>query len=157
MPPLFTSHLAQQLAKRSTLDVREGVDNAAVEPGQAWVAPGNRHMIVTREGDQVRLGINSDPPENSCRPSVDVLFSAMAEVYGAHTLAVVLTGMGNDGYRGAGAIHEAGGRILAQDRSTSVVWGMPSFIANNGLADRVLPLDFIAPELLRRLDLLRND
>jgi len=157
MPPLFTSHLAQQLSKRSNVEVREGEDHAVVLPGQAWVAPGNRHMEVMRVGDEVRLRITMDPPENSCRPSVDVLFRSLAEVYGPSTLAVVLTGMGNDGYRGAREIHGSGGRILAQDRDTSVVWGMPSFIANNGLADRVLPLDEIATELLRRLDLLRPD
>ncbi|HYC33214.1 MAG TPA: CheB methylesterase domain-containing protein, partial [Gemmatimonadales bacterium] len=89
-------------------------------------------------------------PENSCRPAADVLFRSVASAYGAGVLAVVLTGMGQDGLRGATVVREAGGRILAQDEASSVVWGMPGFVAQAGLADRVLPLDQLGPEIVRR-------
>jgi two-component system chemotaxis response regulator CheB len=95
--------------------------------------------------------LNQDPPENSCRPAVDVLFRSVARAYGPNCLAVVLTGMGQDGLRGCEAIREAGGQILAQDEATSVVWGMPGYVARAGLADRVLPLSMIAPEIVRRV------
>jgi len=91
------------------------------------------------------------PPENSCRPAVDVLFRSVAEVYKPHVLAVEMTGMGQDGLRGCQHIREAGGQILAQDQASSVVWGMPGFVANAGLADKVLPLDQLGGEILRRV------
>jgi two-component system chemotaxis response regulator CheB len=108
-------------------------------------------MIVVRDGLQVRTQVHRDPPENSCRPAADVLFRSVARAYGRNTLAVVLTGMGQDGLRGCEAIHEAGGQILAQDEATSVVWGMPGYVAQAGLADRVLPISLIGDEILRRV------
>ena len=151
MPPLFTSLLADRLTKVSPLTVAEGVAGARLEPGRVFIAPGSHHMVVEQTGDQIRLGIHDGPPENSCRPAVDVLFRSVAEVYGAATLAVVLTGMGEDGLRGARQIHAAGGRILAQDEATSVVWGMPGAVTRAGVVDRVLPLDAVAPEIVRHV------
>ena len=108
-------------------------------------------MIVVREGTQVRTRVHQDPPENSCRPAVDVLLRSVAQTFGPHCLAVILTGMGQDGLRGCEAIREAGGQVLAQDEATSVVWGMPGYVARAGLADRVLPLSLIGDEIVRRV------
>jgi two-component system chemotaxis response regulator CheB len=108
-------------------------------------------MIVVRDGTQVRILTHQDPPENSCRPAVDVLFRSVAKVFGAHSLSVVMTGMGQDGLRGCELLREAGGQILAQDEATSVVWGMPGYVAGAGLADRILPLSMIGDEIVRRV------
>jgi two-component system chemotaxis response regulator CheB len=94
--------------------------------------------------------LHQDPPENSCRPAVDVLLRSVAQAYGPATLTVIMTGMGQDGLRGCQLLREAGGQILAQDEASSVVWGMPGFVARAGLADRVLPLAMIADEMVRR-------
>ena len=110
-------------------------------------------MIVVRDGLQVRLLLHLDPPENSCRPAVDVLFRSVAKTFGPNALAVILTGMGQDGLRGCEAIREAGGQVLAQDEATSVVWGMPGCVARAGLADRVLPISLIVDEIMRRVQL----
>ena len=95
--------------------------------------------------------LNQDPPENSCRPAADVLFRSVAQAFGPSALAVVLTGMGQDGLRGCEAIRAAGGQIVVQDEATSVVWGMPGAVARAGLADRVLPLGMVAGEIIRRV------
>ncbi|HCF30265.1 MAG TPA: chemotaxis response regulator protein-glutamate methylesterase, partial [Cyanobacteria bacterium UBA11049] len=151
MPPMFTKLLAERLASKCEIRVDEAFAGALLEPGRAWIAPGNFHAIVERDGQVVRIGINQEPPENSCRPSVDVLFRSIAQVYGAKALAVVLTGMGQDGLRGCECIREVGGQILVQDRASSVVWGMPGFVANAGLADRVISLDQMAGEIISRV------
>ncbi len=151
MPPMFTKLLAERLTSKCEIRVDEAFAGALLEPGRAWIAPGNFHAIVERDGKAVRIGINQEPPENSCRPSVDVLFRSIAQVYGAKALAVVLTGMGQDGLRGCEYIREVGGQILVQDRASSVVWGMPSFVANAGLADRVVSLDQMAGEIISRV------
>lgn len=151
MPPTFTRFLAERLDKESALTVREAVDGEAVQPGQVLIAPGDFHLTVERRALSPRICLTQSPPENSCRPAVDVLFRSVARVYGAGTLAVVMTGMGNDGLRGSQAIHEAGGSIVAQDEATSVVWGMPGYIAQAGLASRILPVEEIGGEIVRRV------
>jgi two-component system chemotaxis response regulator CheB len=151
MPPMFTRLLAERLSAEFSLRVQEGNMGSVLEPGQAWIAPGDYHMIVVREGTQVRTRVHQDPPENSCRPAVDVLLRSVAQTYGPHSLTVILTGMGQDGLRGCESVREAGGQILAQDEVTSVVWGMPGYVARAGLADRVLPLSLIGDEILRRV------
>jgi two-component system chemotaxis response regulator CheB len=150
MPPVFTKFLADRLASTSRLAVREGEEGGLVEPGVVWVAPGNYHMVLRRDGEQVRLSLNQAPPENSCRPAVDPLFRSAAELYGNRVLGLVLTGMGQDGLIGASAIRTAGGLVLAQDEATSVVWGMPGAVVTGGLADQVLPLERMAAELTQR-------
>jgi len=150
MPPLFTKLLAERLDRESTLHVVEGAAGMAVEPNVVYVAPGDYHMTVSGRAPGTRLVTNQDPPENSCRPAVDVLFRSVASVYGSHALAVVLTGMGKDGLRGSEVLCEAGSEVLAQDEASSVVWGMPGFVARAGLASAVLPLKDIAPEITRR-------
>lgn len=149
MPVLFTKLLADRLGQICRLTVREGVSGALVEPGQVWIAPGDQHMIAQRVGASVRLQLHQGPMENSCRPSVDVMFRSVAESYRAKSLAVILTGMGQDGLLGCQQIRERGGRILAQDEASSVVWGMPRAVVRAGLADRVLPLSEIAQEMIR--------
>jgi two-component system, chemotaxis family, protein-glutamate methylesterase/glutaminase len=151
MPPGFTRMLAERLDSLSPLRVREGIDGELLKPGEVWIAPGGRHMAVEACRDGVRLRLNDAPPENSCRPAVDVLFRSVATGYGAKVLGVVLTGMGQDGLRGAQAICSAGGRVLAQDEATSVVWGMPGAVASAGLPEKILPLQDLAPEIIRRL------
>ncbi len=151
MPPMFTRLLAERLTAEHRLKAQEGVSGAELHPGEVWVAPGNHHMIVVRNGTQTRLLLHQDPPENSCRPAVDVLFRSAAKVFGSGVLAVVLTGMGQDGLRGCEAIREAGGQIIVQDEATSVVWGMPGFVARAGLADRVLPLQRLGDEIVQRV------
>jgi two-component system chemotaxis response regulator CheB len=108
-------------------------------------------MLVLRDGERVILALHQDPPENSCRPAADVLFRSAARTYGPHVLAVVMTGMGQDGYRGCVAVKEAGGQVIVQDEASSVVWGMPGSVARSGLADRVLPLAQVAGEIVRRV------
>lgn len=154
MPAVFTRLLAQRLDAKTALRVGEGHEGTILEPGAAWIAPGGFHMEVVRARGATTLHLTEGPPENSCRPAVDPLFRSVAKLYGARTLAVVLTGMGQDGLRGAEQIREGGGQILAQDEATSVVWGMPGAVAP--LADRVLPLDQLGLEILRRIGVGRG-
>jgi two-component system, chemotaxis family, protein-glutamate methylesterase/glutaminase len=151
MPPLFTRLLAERLDAKLHLHVHEAAGGEQLDPGHAWLAPGDHHMVVARNGHHAVLELNQEPPVNSCRPSIDVLFHSVATVFGAHALAVVLTGMGSDGLRGCEAIHHAGGRILVQDEASSVVWGMPKCVANAGIADDVLSLDDLGPKIIHRL------
>jgi two-component system chemotaxis response regulator CheB len=151
MPPMFTRLLAERLSAQFPIRVQEGSSGSVLQPGQAWIAPGDHHMIVVRDNQQVRVLLHQDPPENSCRPAVDVLLRSVAKAFGPNSLTAILTGMGQDGLRGCEAVREAGGQILAQDEATSVVWGMPGYVARAGLADRVLPLSLIADEILRRV------
>jgi two-component system chemotaxis response regulator CheB len=151
MPPMFTRLLAERMSAQFPIPMQEGSSGTILEPGHAWIAPGDHHMIVVRDGTKVRLMLNQEPPENSCRPATDVLLRSVAKVFGSNSLAVILTGMGKDGMRGCEAIREVGGQILAQDEATSVVWGMPGYVARAGLADRVLPLSLISDEIMRRV------
>jgi two-component system chemotaxis response regulator CheB len=150
MPPTFTRLLAQRLDGRSALEVREAQDGDVVRPGQVLVAPGDFHLRLLRGGRGVVARLDQGTPENFCRPSVDVLFRSAAQVYGAGCLAMVLTGMGTDGARGAGDIVAAGGQVVVQDQATSVVWGMPGAVAQAGLASELLPLSDVASALERR-------
>ncbi len=140
MPPHFTKALSDSVGSKSRLKVVEAVEGCRLEKGTVWIAPGGSHMRVVKRKSGYELVLNSDEPENSCRPSVDVLFRSVAEAFGSKVLAVVLTGMGQDGLAGAEAIRRAGGSVFVQDEASSVVWGMPGAIAKAGLADRILPL-----------------
>jgi len=151
MPPMFTKILAERLDAGSPLHVVEARDGDEIRAGGVWIAPGGLHMIVERSGLGPRIRTNQDPPENSCRPSVEPLFRSVATVYGEHVLAAVLTGMGSDGLRGSEQIRRRGGQVLAQDEATSVVWGMPGFVAKAGLADAILPLQALPAAILDRV------
>jgi two-component system chemotaxis response regulator CheB len=151
MPPFFTKLLAERLASKSSIKIQEGVAGEKLNPGEAWVAPGNFHMVLEEKNRVVTLQMNQDAPENSCRPAVDVLFRSVAKIYGPRVLSVILTGMGQDGLIGCEHIINAGGRTIVQDENTSVVWGMPGFVAKAGLAEKILPLNEIGQEIIRRV------
>ena len=150
MPPIFTTLLASRLSSKCALPVRECRPGELLEPGCIWIAPGDFHMVVQEEGGRVRLQTNQGPRENFCRPSVDVLFRSVAHVYGASALGIILTGMGQDGLKGCEALCAAGSSVIVQDEATSVVWGMPGFVARAGLAQKILPLDQIGNEINQR-------
>jgi len=156
MPPIFTRQLAERLASRSAIPVEEGSAGVVVSPGHAWIAPGNFHMKVMREGSDRRLDLNQEPQENFCRPAVDVLFRSVAAAYKATVLGVVMTGMGSDGVLGAQDICDAGGEVIIQDEASSVVWGMPGLVHASGLADAAYPVDQLAAEITRRVLQSRN-
>jgi two-component system, chemotaxis family, protein-glutamate methylesterase/glutaminase len=151
MPPVFTRMLAERLDERCALRVREAVDGARPRPGEIWIARGDWHMELRREQGLLTIREQQGAPVNSCRPAVDVLFSSAVRCCGGGLLAVVLTGMGRDGTRGAQEIHEAGGMVLAQDQASSVVWGMPGSVVEAGLADEVRPLEEMAQAIQSRL------
>jgi two-component system chemotaxis response regulator CheB len=148
MPPTFTTILAEHLTRASGRPVHEAKDGEAVAAGKIYVAPGGRHMLVTRRDGQPLIRLDDGPPINFCKPAVDPLFSSATEVWGGATLAVILTGMGSDGAHGAENVVAAGGNIIAQDEASSVVWGMPGSVAHAGLCAAVLPLDQIAPRIV---------
>ncbi len=152
MPQMFTRFLAERLNTQTPLSVVEAVDGQPLKSGFVYVAPGDFHLTVKRRSGGMLAVLDQTPPQNSHRPSADVLFKSVAESYGPRGLALVLTGMGQDGVRGAEEITRAGGRVLVQDESTSVVWEMPGLVVNAGFADAVLPLGQIAAELQRRTE-----
>ena len=149
MPPMFTSLLATRLAAKSAFPVREGVSGEPLFPRVRDRGAGRfSHGGVPPEGNAVCLHTHQEPKENFCRPSVDVLFRSVAAVYGARALGVVLTGMGRDGFNGCEALCSVGARIYVQDEASSVVRGMPGFVARAGLADKILPLSQIGAEIV---------
>jgi two-component system chemotaxis response regulator CheB len=152
MPPVFTRYLAERLATCTALRCAEGTGGAPLEAGRVWIAPGDFHMTVVREGSRGLLQLSTDPAENGCRPAVDPLFCSVAAAYGPGTLGVVLTGMGQDGLRGSREIRQAMGHVLIQDEATSVVWGMPGAVHRAGMADEVLPLEEMAPAIVHRVN-----
>ncbi|HYC76462.1 MAG TPA: chemotaxis response regulator protein-glutamate methylesterase [Planctomycetota bacterium] len=156
MPPLFTRLLAERLAARTGLDVREAVDGERLLSGMARIAPGDRHLVVRRERGAFYAALTDDLPEHSCRPAADPLFRSLAAAAGPNALCVLLTGMGRDGCDGARSVRAAGGAVVAQDEASSVVWGMPGAVVRAGLADEVLPLSRIPLEVQRRVAVGRS-
>lgn len=144
MPTAFIELLATQLTKASAIPVSVARDGEALQPGRAWLAPGDSHLRVERREGRLHASLDQSPPENFCRPAADVLFRSAAQACGARTVAVVLTGMGRDGLAGASAISSAGGVILAQDEDSSVVWGMPGAVVGSGLVSVVGPVGRLA-------------
>jgi two-component system, chemotaxis family, protein-glutamate methylesterase/glutaminase len=149
MPPTFTTILAEHLARSSHRPAHEGIHGEIVKPGQIYLAPGGCHMRVVRQGANIVIALDDGPAVNFCKPAVDPLFSSAIDIWQSGILAVVLTGMGSDGMRGGREIVAAGGNIIAQDEATSVVWGMPGAAAQAGICAAVLPLNQIAPKLVR--------
>ena len=157
MPNLFTKMLAERLDARCPLHVIEAADGDQPTPGVIHIAKGDWHLSLSPRTSPAStssalgpvLRLTQAEPENHCRPAVDVLFRSAVTVYGSRILAVILTGMGSDGLDGCRLIRQHGGVVLAQDQPSSAVWGMPGVVANAGLAQRVLPLDQIAAEILR--------
>ena len=149
MPPTFTTILAEHLARATGRVAREAEDGEPIRAGRIYVAPGHRHLKVERvKGDPVVV-LDDSAPIHFCKPSVDMLFSSAAAVWGARVLGLMLTGMGTDGTAGAADLVDAGGSLIAQDEATSIVWGMPGSVAQAGLCCQVLPLSDIAPAIAR--------
>jgi two-component system chemotaxis response regulator CheB len=155
MPPVFTASLAEHLDQRSKVSVREAQGGEAVLPGCVFIAPGGRHMVVRHLAERgggagaAFIGLNENPPENSCRPSVDVLFRSLAAQYDGNMLAVVMTGMGNDGCEGVRAMKRRGCRCLTQSEDTCIVYGMPMSVDEAGLSDEQVPLDQLADRIVQ--------
>jgi two-component system chemotaxis response regulator CheB len=145
MPATFTTLLAEHIGRTAKMPSREGKDGETVVGGTIYVAPGGYHMEVVRDGDRNVIRLTEEPPENYCRPAADPMFRSLSKIYGPRLLAVVFTGMGSDGRRGAEIITAAGGTVIAQDEESSVVWGMPGAVAMAGVCSAVLPLADIAP------------
>jgi two-component system chemotaxis response regulator CheB len=151
MPPVFTHKLAQRLDSKSGLKVVEAQAGMIVEAGTVYLAPGGYHMVVTGSANGVIIDTHKGEKENSCRPAADVLFRSAGEVYGGSLLAVVLTGMGTDGLRGCENLAEKGARIFVQDEASSVVWGMPGFVARANLAEKQIPIEELGLEIIQAL------
>jgi two-component system, chemotaxis family, protein-glutamate methylesterase/glutaminase len=151
MPPVFTGLLAERLDRDAALHVVEAEHGTPLRAGTVYIAPGGRHMVVAKGREGVVANLNDAAPENSCRPAADPLFRSVVAAYGAHAFGVVLTGMGSDGCKGAQAIVEAGGSVVAQDEATSVVWGMPGAVVRAGIAAAEVPLDRMADEIVTRV------
>jgi two-component system, chemotaxis family, protein-glutamate methylesterase/glutaminase len=151
MPATFTGRLAERLGAACGRPVREGTEGMPVAADSVILAPGGRHLELAGTAAAPRIRLTDAAPENSCRPAADVLFRSAVRLWGAGTLGIVLTGMGRDGLAGSRGIVEAGGSVIAQDEFTSVIWGMPGEVVRAGLADAVLPLGQIGPEIALRL------
>ncbi|GGN79127.1 chemotaxis response regulator protein-glutamate methylesterase [Actinoplanes lobatus] len=151
MPPVFTKMFAERLDRSTPLRVLEAGEGMELAAGTVYIAPGDRHLVFERRGTATVTRLSGAPPENSCRPAVDVMFRSVAALYGGLAYAAVLTGMGQDGRSGAKVLRDSGAEVLAQDEASSVVWGMPGAVVGAGLADEILPLDRIASALLNRV------
>lgn len=147
MPPTFTSILAAHIAQATGWPSAEAKDGDVVEKRHVYVAPGGHHMLIEKSGPRKVIRLSDDPPENFCRPAVDPMLRSIAKAYGASVLVIILTGMGYDGRAGSQAIVESGGTVIAQDKETSVVWGMPGAVATSGLCSAVLPLKELGPHV----------
>jgi two-component system chemotaxis response regulator CheB len=150
MAPMFTKFFAERLATQTKLRVTEAANGQTLEPGVIYVAPGDFHLTLLRHHSTATCALDQTPPLHAHRPAADILFRSIAGAYGARALVLMLTGMGQDGVKGCEEITAAGGRVIVQDESTSVVWEMPGLVAKAGLADAVLPLGELAGELVRR-------
>jgi len=148
IPLGFTRYLADRLATRSTLPVHEARDGEAVRPGRVLIAPAGHHLKLVPRGEAVEVRLDDEPRSSLHRPSADVLMASVAEVFGARSLGVVLTGMGSDGAAGLGAIRKAGGRTMVESEETCVIYGMPKAAIEAGVVDRAVPLPEIADAIL---------
>ncbi|MBO3130005.1 protein-glutamate methylesterase/protein-glutamine glutaminase [Dermatophilus congolensis] len=152
MPPVFTELFAQRLDTRSKLRVVEAKQGERLEPGKVMIAPGDWHMRVKKTASGAVAELDQGPQENYCRPAVDPMFRSIAEAYKGNVLAVIMTGMGHDGYRGAEPILAAGGQLIVQDEATSVVWGMPGAAVAAGLPLQQYSLDKLAEAIMTRVN-----
>ena len=157
MAPIFMRQLAEWLNRVCMSTVLESTGGEQLQPGHVYVAPGGHHLELRQTDRGVRTVLQEGPMVNSCRPSVDTLFHSAVGVYGGDLLAVVLTGMGSDGLRGAEAVVAAGGTVVVQDEASSLVWGMPGAVAKAGLAHQVLPLEDIGGAIMAATAPLARD
>ncbi len=151
MPATFTALLAEHVSRAAGRQAAEGQEGEALRAGHIYIAPGGKHMLLERDGPRTLIRLSDGPPVNFCKPAVDPMFDTVAQIYRRNALALVLTGMGSDGARGAGLIADAGGSVIVQDEETSVVWGMPGATAHAGNASEVLPLQAIGPKVIAML------
>jgi two-component system, chemotaxis family, protein-glutamate methylesterase/glutaminase len=151
MPATFTTILAEHLAQASGMPAAEAKDGEPVTAGRIYVAPGDFHMTVSAEGGRKVLHLDTNPPENFCRPAVDPMLRSLAKAYNGKVVVMMLTGMGQDGSKGSRVIVDSGGVVAAQDEATSVVWGMPGAVTSAGLCSAVLPLSDIGPFLRKTI------
>ena len=151
IPPMFSRSFAERMDRCTRLSVCEAEDGQQIRPGHAFVAPGDRHLEVVRDGAKYRCRLSDGEPVNRHKPAVDVLFDSVATHVGSNAVGVILTGMGKDGAAGLKRMHAAGARTFAQDEATSVVWGMPGAAVEAGGVDRVLPLISIASRIVESL------
>jgi two-component system chemotaxis response regulator CheB len=149
MPPMFTTILAEHLSRIYDGRAQEAVHGDPIRPGHVYIAPGGKHLLIERKGTEHFIVLDDGPPVHFCKPAVDPFFTSAASAFGAGLLGVVLTGMGVDGSSGVRAITNAGGSVIAQDEHTSVVWGMPGAAAHTGVCSAVLPIDDIAPKIVK--------
>lgn len=140
MPATFTKILATHIQQQCGTPAHEGEEGMIVEAGNIYVAPGGKHMLFELDAGVLKIKLNDGPQENFCKPAVDPMLRSLIDIYGQKFFCVILTGMGQDGLLGARKLVETGGRILAQDEATSVVWGMPGAVAMDGICSAVLPL-----------------
>ncbi|RPI66579.1 MAG: chemotaxis protein CheB, partial [Geobacteraceae bacterium] len=150
MPPGFTRAFAERMNKLSALTISEAADGDLVLPGKVFIAPGGKDLVFERSGQEVRIRVVNPSPAQRYVPSVDVLFTSAAETFAAKTVAVVLTGMGNDGHQGVMAIKKAGGTVIAESEESSVVFGMPKEAIATGCVDTVVPLALVCGEIMRK-------
>ncbi|PKN11754.1 MAG: chemotaxis response regulator protein-glutamate methylesterase [Deltaproteobacteria bacterium HGW-Deltaproteobacteria-4] len=150
MPPGFTRAFAERMNKLSALTISEAVDGDLVLPGKVFIAPGGKNLVFERSGQETRMRVVNPSPEQRYVPSVDILFTSAAETFAAKTVAVVLTGMGNDGHQGVMAIKKAGGTVIAESEESSVVFGMPKEAIATGCVDTVVPLALVCGEIMRK-------
>ena len=148
MPSTFTASLAEHLSWQCSLEVKEAEDGETIRPGLVLIAPGDYHMIV-KGSDEEKVRLIQTPKVHGVRPSVDVTMKSAAEVYGGKVLGVILTGMGEDGTQGAKVIKERGGEIIAEDKSSCVVFGMPRAAIDSGYVDKVVALSHIPREIMQ--------
>ena len=151
LPENFTHYFATSLSQRCGTRIVEATEGTVAAPGMVYVAQGGKHLVLNKQEQRVVIGFSEAPPENGCRPSVDVLFRSAAVVYGGDVLGVVLTGMGTDGAIGSTVLKRAGAHIIVQDEATSIVWGMPGSVVAANAADEVLPIREIGPVLRTHL------
>ncbi len=149
MPPTFTTILAEHVGRAAGCPAKEADNGDIIKAGHIYVARGGLHMVLRKDNGQAVVVLEDSPPVNFCKPAVDPLFTSAAAIWGSSLMGLVLTGMGSDGARGAHDIVNGGGSVMAQDEATSVVWGMPGATANAGVCSAVLPLEQIAPKLVR--------
>lgn len=152
MPPLFTTSLAQNIARQTGIPTTEVKDGEIIEANHIYIAPGNYHLHLFRHESLVRARLDQEEKRNSVRPAVDYLFESAPKVYGRHVLSYVLTGMGQDGLLGAKAIKDQGGCVTIQDKASSVVWGMPGTIYQHGCYDHILSISECSQSLAKVLE-----
>ncbi len=148
MPATFTKSLAERLNSLSKVEVKEAEHGEALSPGVVYIARGGKHMTVRFNSSSYSIDLSDEPSTTLHRPAVDVMVKSVAEIYGSAVLGIILTGMGNDGLEGLRLVKQKGGVVLAQNEESCVVYGMPRAVVENNLADRVLPLEQIASEIV---------